>query len=125
MVIIMKKILLIISFLLIPLPTLAYSDYIYRGGNTLGIELDCDGILIVGFYEVDGSFNKGNPKLKIGDYIKKVNGEEVNTLKELPKTIEKYVDDGEVEITYTRDKKEEVTTLPLLNENGVYNRIIC
>ena len=120
MVIIMKKILLIISFLLIPLPTLAYSDYIYRGGNTLGIELDCDGILIVGFYEVDGSFNKGNPKLKIGDYIKKVNGEEVNTLKELTKTIEKYVDNGEVEITYTRDKKEEVTTLPLLNENGVY-----
>ena len=30
------------------------------------------------------------------------------------------MEDGQVEITYYRDQKEEVTTLPLLNEDGIY-----
>lgn len=116
----MKKILILLSILLIPINVFAYSDYIYRGGNTLGIEVNCEGILIVGFYQIDGNYNKGNPKLKVGDYIKKVNGAEVNTLDELSKEIEKYTNDGKVEITYMRDKKEYITTLDLINESGVY-----
>ena len=79
----MKKFLLFLSILLLPINTYAYSNYIYRGGNTLGIEIDCDGVLIVGFYQIDGKFNKGNPELKVGDYIKKVNNINVNTLEEL------------------------------------------
>ena len=46
----MKKLLLILSILFMPINVFAYSDEIYRGGNTLGIEINCDGILIVGFY---------------------------------------------------------------------------
>lgn len=103
-----------------PLNVMAYSDYIYLGGNTLGIEIECDGVLIVGFYQIDGKYNKGNPKLKVGDYIKKVNGIEITTLNELTKEIEKHTKDGEVEITYKRDKDEYKTTLELINENGVY-----
>ena len=68
-----------------PLNVLAYSDYIYLGGSTLGIEIECDGVLIVGFYEINGKYNKGNPKLKVGDYITKVNGEEISSLNELAK----------------------------------------
>lgn len=103
-----------------PLNVFAYSDYIYRGGNTLGIEINCDGVLIVGFYQIDGEYNKGNPKLKVGDYIQKVNGVEVATLNELSKEIEKYINEGKVEITYKRDKKEGTTTLELVNDDGVY-----
>ena len=101
-----------------PLNVFAYSDYIYRGGNTLGIEIECDGVLIVGFYQIDGKYNKGNPKLKVGDYIKKVNGVEVYSLSELSKEIEKHTTDGSVEITYKRGKDEKRTTLELINENG-------
>ncbi len=116
----MKKFLLFLSILLLPINTYAYSNYIYRGGNTLGIEIDCDGVLIVGFYQIDGKFNKGNPELKVGDYIKKVNNINVNTLEELTAEIEKHVEDKEVEITYKRNNKESKTTLPLVSENNVY-----
>lgn len=116
----MKKILILLMILLMPINTLAYSDYIYRGGNTLGIEVNCDGILIVGFYQINGEYNKGNPKLKVGDYIKKVNGVEVNTLEELSKEIEKYTNNLEVEIAYSRNNKEYKTTLELINADGVY-----
>jgi len=37
MVISMKKFIIILSVLFMPLNVFAYSDYIYRGGNTLGI----------------------------------------------------------------------------------------
>ncbi len=116
----MKKIFLFLSILFLPLNVLAYSNQIYLGGNTLGIEIDCDGVLIVGFYQIDGKFNKGNPRLKVGDYIKKVNDVEVNTLQELTKEIEKYTNLGYVNITYKRGKKEYDTKLDLINENGVY-----
>ena len=116
----MKKLILFLSILLMPLNVFAYSDYIYRGGNTLGIEIECDGVLIVGFYQIDGKYNKGNPKLKVGDYIKKVNGVEVYSLSELSKEIEKHTTDGSVEITYKRGKDEKRTTLELINEKGIY-----
>lgn len=116
----MKKFILLLSILLMPINVLAYSDYIYRGGNTLGIEIECDGVLIVGFYQIDGEYNKGTPELKVGDYIKSVNGVKVNTLEELTTEIEKHVEDREVEITYKRNNKENKTILPLVSENDVY-----
>ena len=95
----MKKVILAIMVLLMPLNVLAYSSEVYLGGNTLGIEISSDGILIIGFYEINGKINKGNPKLKVGDYIKEVNGVEVNNLNELTKEIEKSKDEGKVTIT--------------------------
>lgn len=103
-----------------PLNVFAYSDYIYRGGNTLGIEVNCDGILIVGFYQIDGKYNKGSKELKVGDYIKKVNGVEVYTLNDLSKEIEKYTSKLEVEIIFERNNEELKTKLALINDNGIY-----
>ena len=103
-----------------PLNVFAYSDYIYRGGNTLGIEVNCDGILIVGFYQIDGKYNKGSKELKVGDYIKKVNGAEVYTLNDLSKEIEKYTSELEVEIIFERNNEELKTKLSLINDNGIY-----
>ena len=103
-----------------PVSTLAYSDYIYLGGNTLGIEVNCDGILIIGFYQINGDYNKGNNKLQVGDYIKKVNGVEVNTLNELSKEIEKYINEGKVEITFRRNNEELKTILKLIKDEGTY-----
>lgn len=116
----MKKILLILSILLMPLNVFAYSNEIYRGGHTLGIEVNCDGILIVGFYQINGEYNKGNPKLKVGDYIKRVNGNVVHTLNDLSKEIEKYTSDGYVDILFERDNNEYTTKLELVNDDGVY-----
>lgn len=116
----MRKLIFLLTILFMPINVLAYSDYIYRGGNTIGIEVNTDGILIVGFYQINGEYNKGNPKLKAGDYIKKVNDIEVHSLKELTSAIEKFTSDKEVNITYKRDNKEYITKLSLIEDDGIY-----
>ena len=75
----MKKLKLFFISLLLFLPTsaLAYSDFIIPGGETLGIEINSDGIMVIGFYQINGKYNKGNPEIKSGDYITKINGIDV------------------------------------------------
>ena len=121
MVIDVKKLkILLISFILLPLNVLAYSDYIIPGGETLGIEINSDGIMVIGFYEINRKFNKGNPVIKSGDYITKVNGTEVTTVNELTAVIEDNVDDGFVEVTYNRNGKEKTSKLALIKDDDVY-----
>ena len=115
----MKKYIIMLLMLLMPLNVFAYSDYIYRGGNTLGIEINIDGVLVVGFYQIDGKLNKSD--LKVGDYIKQVNNTNVYSLKELTNEIEKYTSKGEVSITYERNNKTNNTKLKLIKEDGIYN----
>lgn len=114
----MKKIFVcLFTFVLMPLEIFAYSNFIIPGGETLGIEIKSDGIMVIGFYEIDGKTNKSN--LSVGDYIKEVNGIKVNTIEELTKEIEKNVN-GSVEITYLRNNTEKTTELNLIYKDQVY-----
>ena len=45
----MKKLLILLTILFFPINTLAYSDYVIVGGDTLGIKVETDGIMIIGF----------------------------------------------------------------------------
>ena len=67
----MKKILILIITLLFPLNVLAYSNYIIPGGETLGIEVNNNGIIVVGFYKINNKYNTND--LKLGDIIIGVN----------------------------------------------------
>ena len=121
MVIDVKKLkILLISFIILPLNVLAYSNYIIPGGETLGIEINSNGIMVIGFYQINGKFNKGNPVIKSGNYITKVNGTEVTTVNELTAVIEDNVDDGFVEVTYNRNGKEKTSKLELIKDDDVY-----
>ena len=82
----MKKILWLI-LLILPIIVLAYSDYIIPGGETLGIEVNSKGIVIIGFYKVGGE--SINTFLEVGDKIMAVNGDEVLTTEDLIKNIDK------------------------------------
>ncbi len=101
-----------------PLNVLAYSNYVYMGGNTIGIEVNTDGVLVVGFYQINGKYNKSD--LMVGDYIKKVNNTPVNNLNELTNIIEKYANNKEVNIEYKRYNNIYNTTLKLIEDNGIY-----
>lgn len=117
----MKKLkLLLISWLLLPINVFAYSKYIIPGGDTLGIEINSKGVLIVGFYQINGKFNKGIPTIKAGDYITKVNGKEVNTVEELTKEIENSINDGKVKLLLRRSNKLKESNLELIKDEGVY-----
>lgn len=100
-----------------PFEVLAYSKYIIPGGNTLGIEINSDGIMVIGFYEINGKLNKSN--LKVGDYIKKVNDKDVSSILELTNEIENN-DKDSITITYKRDDKLLTTKLNLMYENNIY-----
>ena len=51
----MKKVLLILILLFLPLKIYAYSDYVVLGGKTLGIKVDTKGVMVIGFYKVNGN----------------------------------------------------------------------
>ena len=117
----MKKLkILLFSLLLLPLNVLAYSNYIIPGGETLGIEINSDGIMVIGFYQINGKYNKGNPNIKSGDYIIKINDKDVTTVDELTKEIEDNVSDGYVEVTYKRNNKIKTSKLELIKDDEIY-----
>lgn len=112
----MKKIIWLLV-LLMPFYVFAYSKYIIPGGDTLGIEVNGKGLVVVGFYNVNG--NQINDDLKIGDRIIKVNDISINKITDLNKLIKKY-DKDELFITYVRNDKEYEDKLEVLLSNGTY-----
>ena len=106
--------------ILLPFNVLAYSNFIVPGGETLGIEVNSKGIMVIGFYQINGKYNKGTPNIKPGDYITKINGTDVKNIKELTAIIEKNVNSKEVEITYLRNNNEKTSTLSLIEDDGLY-----
>lgn len=114
------KIIMITMLLLIPNGVFAYSNKIIVGGENIGINIQSDGVLVVGFYKVNGSDVKSNPAIQVGDYIKKVGNTEVSTINELTNSIEKNMSDGKVTLTINREGKEMTTTLTLVEQDKVY-----
>ena len=115
----MKK--YIITFLIIflfPIYVLAYSNKVILGGQNVGIAIESDGILVVGFYKVNNTLN--NSKLSVGDYIIKVNDDKVNTVDDLINSIESNVKDNKVNITYRHNNSIKDTILNLEYNNGIY-----
>lgn len=115
----MKKILLLI-LCLFPINVLAYSKYIIPGGETLGIDIKSDGVMVIGFYKVSGKYNKGSVELRSGDYITEVNGIKVETVSELTTEIEKNINTDFVKLTFKRGEKEKTTNLKLIESDGIY-----
>ena len=115
----MKKVLLILILLFLPLKIYAYSDYVVLGGKTLGIKVDTKGVMVIGFYKVNGKYNKGNPALANGDYIIKINDIEVNDVNSLSNAIEKFIRDENVDVTFIRKGIEKKTKLDLISIDGV------
>lgn len=108
----------LLTFIIIPHSTLAYSDNIIASGETVGIKLNTDGILIVGSYEIDGHNSLVEAGLKTGDIISKINNKEVHTVEEMVDIISKCNCD-KLKISYIRDEKSSKTTLPLYEDKGV------
>ncbi len=114
----MKKFIVFLCILGFPLNVLAYSDKVYLGGETIGIDIKSNGIMIIGFYKVNGTIPASG--LIEGDIITKVGNTKVSTINELTKAIEANLQDNKVELTYLRNNKENTTTLTLKNINGMY-----
>ena len=115
-----KLIFISIMLLTMPINALAYSDYIYASGKSIGINIKLKGIMVVGLYEVNGVSPGVIAKINLGDRIIKVNNNEVNSIKVMTDAISKSNNKDSVEITYLRNNKEYKTNLELINDNGIY-----
>ena len=117
----MKKIkVLLISLILLPINVFAYSDYIIPGGDTLGIEINSDGIMVIGFYEINGKYNKGTPNIKVGDYILEIENEKVSDVNSLTRIVEKNIDKGYVDVLVKSRGKLKNVKLDLIKDDNVY-----
>lgn len=116
----MKKVLMLLTILLWPLNILAYSDYVISGGETIGINVSTNGIMIVGFYKIDGKYNRGKPELTNNDYIIKINNQDVSSVDDMTKVIENANDKRSINITFKRGQKILNTKLPLVLSEGKY-----
>jgi stage IV sporulation protein B len=114
----MKKLLLLLLALLIPLNVLGYSEYIIPGGQTLGIEVNNDGVMIIGFYKINNKLNKN--KLKVGDVIIKIEDDDVSTINELVEKIEDNVHNDMVKMTIKRDGEVFTTDFSLVKVDNSY-----
>ncbi|MBR4961986.1 MAG: PDZ domain-containing protein, partial [Clostridia bacterium] len=82
----------------------AHPDTVLPGGMTFGVRFACDGLVVVGFTEVETEKGSCMPAydagLRINDRIVAVNGNRIHTSEEFVKAIE---NGGAVEIGYERD----------------------
>lgn len=104
-----------------PLNVFAYSDYILAGGQNIGIEINSNGVLIVGTYLVNGLDPAKDSNLQIGDKIIAINQQKVTSIEEMLNIINNLKDITNIQITYQRGSKILTTTLEvMIDENKIY-----
>ncbi len=109
---------LIIATFIMPQSILAYSEYIVAGGENIGLQINNNGIIVAGFYKIGDVYPGYDANLNKGDTIVKVDGKEVKTIDDFITSI-KDSNQRSLKLVYRRNKKEETTTLNLINDEGV------
>ena len=116
----MKKIIFILSSLIIfPMSMLAYNEEVIPGGENIGIQIENNGLVVVGFYKVNGKYI-GNESLKVGDTIISIEGINVSSINEMTDIIDKNIKDGQINAKIIRNNKEIDTKLTLVKEDEIY-----
>lgn len=105
---------------LFPIVSFAYSKYVIPGGESIGIKINTDGLVVVGFYKVNGEYIAKN-NFKIGDKIISVNDNKVNTIEELSHEVDKSdLSQMKVSIQIDRNGRKINNILNLKVEDGIY-----
>lgn len=115
----MKKLFMILVILISPLYLMAYSEKVIPGGENIGIEIETNGLVVVGFYKVEGTYI-GEENLKVGDTILEIENTSINSINEMSDLISKNIKDDMVNITIKRNNKVMNTKLKLIMVDGIY-----
>lgn len=113
----LKAFILFLLTLLMPFMAYAYSDYIYAGGDAIGIQIKSNGVLVVGSYDVGGKSLIKDAKLQIGDMIVSVDDKRISSSTDFISSIKNK---DSVKIGYVRGDKELSTTLKIVKEGSIY-----
>lgn len=105
-------------------PITTYAIPLIPGGDSIGIELDYQGVIITGGYEVKTPNNIYNPlksEFKIGDKIIEIEGKEITTISELSEQIKNSGGVKEnFDVTIIRNNKRIHKTLKVIYENNQF-----
>lgn len=113
-----QSLIFLLALFIIPLNVLAYSKYIIASGESVGIRLNTDGIIIVGSYDINGHNSLVESGLKTGDIINQINDKDVNTIEEMVDIID-TCNCNSLKINYIRENDFKNTTLNLYEDNGI------
>ena len=111
--------LLLLSLFIMPFQVFAYSEYLIPGGENIGIQIHSKGILVVGVYEVNGTYPASDAGLMLGDKIVKINGEDVGDINDMIDKIN-HSETLSLKVTYERANKTGNTTLNIVKEDDVF-----
>lgn len=106
-----KLLLLLLSIFILPLSAFAYSKEVVLGGENVGIKVYSDGVLVVGFYDVDGKSPGRDAGLKVGDSIIQVEDISISSIDDLSKVIDSNT--SSFKIVYLRNGKKLKTSISL------------
>ena len=92
-----------------------YSDIkLIPGGVPFGVKFSTEGVMVIGFYELEGLSSNQNPAYVAGlrpkDVIIKINGKQLKDCAELVKSVEEC-EGRALELTYVRGKSENTVKL--------------
>ena len=110
---------LLLTIFIMPLNSLAYSDYIIASGENIGIKLNSKGVVIVGTYKIEERNPGEDAGLKVGDIITHINDNSINNVDDMVSIINNQNND-EIKIKYLRQNKSNVTSLKLSKDNNTY-----
>ena len=115
-----KRFLITLLFVFtIPCNIYAYSDYIAVSGKNIGIHINTKGVMVVGLYNIDNVSPGVDAGINIGDYIIKINNEEIDNINDMINKIDKNKD-NDIIVTYMHNNIEKNTNLKLVKKDGVY-----
>ena len=116
----MTLVVLLLFSVMFPLNVFAYSDYILAGGDNIGIQLNSDGVLIVGTYKINGKDPAMDANLLVGDKIVSINDIKIGSIDDMLDALNDLDDSNDVKITFVRNNKEINTNLSLIVDKGIY-----
>ena len=101
-----------------------FAAEVILGGQSIGIELDYDGVMITGTYDISIDNHKYNPSSDgylSGDLIVKVNDIRVDSISLLMDTVEKEIENKHsISLTLLRNQKEITKELKFQENNGQF-----
>jgi len=117
----MSLVMLLLINIMFPLNVFAYSDYILAGGQNIGIQLNTDGVLVVGTYKVGDDDPASDANLLVGDKIIMINDEKISSISEMLDVLGEADITRKVDVTFIRNDKLMNTKLELIvDDDKIY-----
>ena len=101
---------------ILPISIFAYSNKIVVGGESIGINIQSDGLEVTGYYKIKGKYI--NKNIKVGDKIIKISNIRVDSINDLTKTINEKLVDNKVNIEIIRNNNIVKTELIVIEEEN-------